>query len=251
MEFEKYLERFNASHDNIPSLQQLSELQRLHMTKIPFENLDVIRSVPIYLNLNTIYDKIVLRNRGGYCYELNGLFHWLLRQLGYDASLVSATVYRPNGQWAKPETHAAIIVQLDEPYLVDVGFGDSTILPIPLNGSPQTDVSGTYAVQQSSKDVFDLIRTRNGDSRPLYRFTTIEKQLSDFHEGCVFNQVSPESTFTHVDIVTKATPTGRTTLRDFELTVSDNGVISSKTITEDAKEAILMDLFGINVRKCK
>ncbi|HEX5565251.1 MAG TPA: arylamine N-acetyltransferase, partial [Sporosarcina sp.] len=207
MNLDKYLKRFLASKDAQPSLQQLSELQRLHMTGIPFENLDVIRRVPIYLNLNTIYEKIVLRNRGGYCYELNGLFHWLLTELGYDASLIAATVYRPNGQWAKPETHAAILVQLDEPYLVDVGFGDSTILPIPLNGNPQTDVSGTYSIQLSGNDVFDLIRTRNGESRPLYRFSTSAKQLADFHEGCVFNQVSPESTFTHVDIATKATPT--------------------------------------------
>ena len=150
MDIEKYLARFNATSEQKPSLQQLSELQYLHMTEIPFENLDVLRRVPIYLNLHTIYEKIVVRNRGGYCYELNGLFHWLLQQLGYDASLIAATVYRPNGQWAKPETHAAILVQLDEPYLVDVGFGDSTILPIPLNGSPQTDISGTYHVQQSA-----------------------------------------------------------------------------------------------------
>ncbi|MCM3745537.1 arylamine N-acetyltransferase [Sporosarcina luteola] len=248
MEIEKYLDRFHASPGNQPSLRQLSELQRLHMTAVPFENLDVIRRVPIYLNLNTIYEKVVLRKRGGFCYELNGLFHWLLRQLGYDASLIAATVYRPNGQWAKPETHAAILVHLEQSYLVDVGFGDSTILPIPLNGSPHTDVSGTYAVQKSGNGIFDLIRNRNGDSRPLYRFSTIEKQLSDFHEGCVFNQVSPESTFTHVDIVTLATPAGRTTLKDLKLTVSENGVITSKTITEDAKGAILMNLFGINIK---
>ncbi len=141
---EKYLTRFHASYDQIPSLQQLTTLQKLHMFEIPFENLDVIRREPIYLNLNSIYEKIVLRKRGGYCYELNGLFHWLLEKLGYDASLIAATVCRPNGQWAKPETHAAILVQLNEPYLVDVGFGDSTILPIPLNGDSRTDVSGTY-----------------------------------------------------------------------------------------------------------
>lgn len=247
MEIEKYLDRFHASIDSNLSLQQLSELQRLHMASIPFENLDVIRRIPIYLNLNTIYEKIVLRNRGGYCYELNGLFHWLLTQLGYDASLIAATVFRPNGHWAKPETHAAILVRMDEPYLVDVGFGDSTVRPIPLNGIPQTDVSGTYAVQPSGNGVFDLIRTRNGESRPLYRFSTIEKRLADFHEGCVFNQVSPESTFTHVDIVTKATAAGRTTLKDRELSVSENGMISSSTLSEDEKDAILLDLFGINL----
>lgn len=247
MDIEQYLDRFHATQGNQPSLQQLSDLQRQHMTKIPFENLDVIRQVPIYLNLNTIYEKIVLRNRGGYCYELNGLFHWLLEKLGYDASLAAATVYRPNGHWAKPETHAAIIVRLDEPYLVDVGFGDSTILPIPLNGCPQTDVSGTYMVHQSGHDVFDLIRTRNGDSRPMYRFSTTVKQLADFHEGCVFNQVSPESTFTHFDIVTKATATGRLTLKDRELTISENGVISTNPLSAEEKQAVLSDSFGIRM----
>ncbi|WP_252504177.1 arylamine N-acetyltransferase [Sporosarcina sp. Marseille-Q4943] len=247
MDSERYLNRFQASSANKPSLQQLSELQRLHMTEVPFENLDVIRRVPIYLNLQSIYEKIVLRNRGGYCYELNGLFHWLLKQLGYDASLIAATVFRPNGKWAKPDTHAAILVRLDEPYLVDVGFGDSTILPIPLNGISQTDVSGTYAVQQAGNDTFELARSRNGESRPLYRFSTIEKQLVDFHEGCVFNQVSPESTFTHVDIVTKATLAGRMTIKDRELTISENGLISSKSLTESEKEAILLDSFGIKI----
>ncbi|WP_060207460.1 arylamine N-acetyltransferase family protein [Sporosarcina koreensis] len=247
MDIEKYLNRFHASNHRDPSLQQLTELQRLHMSGVPFENLDVIRQIPIYLNLNTIYEKIVLRNRGGYCYELNGLFHWLLEQLGYDASLIAATVYRPNGQWAKPETHAAIIVQLDKPYLVDVGFGDSTILPIPLNGSPQTDVSGTYSIQQFGKDIFDLVRTRNGESRSLYRFSTSTKKLADFHEGCVFNQVSPESTFTHVDIVTMATPTGRMTLKDCELTVSESGEIRSNTLTDEEKRLVLSDSFGIRL----
>lgn len=247
MNIDNYLNRFQATHNNQPSLQQLMELQRLHMMGIPFENLDVIRKVPIYLNLNTIYEKIVRHNRGGYCYELNGLFHWLLEQLGYDASLIAATVYRPNGMWAKPETHAAIIVHLDESYLVDVGFGDSTIQPIPLNGSPKTDVSGTYAIQHAGEDMLQLIRTRNGDSRPLYRFSPSTKQLADFHEGCVFNQVSPESTFTHVDIVTKATPAGRMTLKDSELTVSENGIISSKSLTADEKEAILSESFGIKL----
>ncbi|MCG7345724.1 arylamine N-acetyltransferase [Sporosarcina sp. ACRSL] len=246
MDIEKYLDRFHAVREQ-PSLQQLKDLQSLHMTEIPFENLDVIRRVPIYLNLHSIYEKIVVRNRGGYCYELNGLFHWLLESLGYDATLIAATVYRPNGHWAKPETHAAIIVHMDEPYLVDVGFGDSTIVPIPLNGSPQTDINGTYSIQQSGEDEFELIRNRNGESRPLYKFSITPKQLVDFHEGCVFNQVSPESTFTHVDIVTKATPTGRITLKDMELTIVNHGIARSRFLSAEEKKAVLLDSFGINI----
>src|SRR5690554_5564842 len=91
---QKYLNRFNTSSFKEVSLENLGNLQNLHLQHIPFENLDVIRRIPIYLNLTTIYNKIVKNNRGGYCYELNGLFHALLVELGYDAHLVSATVLR-------------------------------------------------------------------------------------------------------------------------------------------------------------
>ena len=245
MNVNNYLDRFNATHLKTKSLKHLTELQFLHMTEVPFENLDVIRRKPIYLNLNLIYEKIVHRHRGGYCYELNGLFHWLLNELGYDASLVAATVLRPNGQWAKPDTHAAIIVQLEQPYLVDVGFGDSTVLPIPLNSESQTDSSGTYFTKQSETGYFDLMRSRNGETRPLYRFTTSPKQLVDFHEGCVFNQVSPDSTFTHVDIITKATPAGRITLRDQELTIIENGKKTTKMLSSSEKEEYFVNAFAI------
>lgn len=247
MNVDNYLNRFHATHLKTKSLKHLTELQFLHMTEVPFENLDVIRKKPIYLNLNSIYEKIVHRHRGGYCYELNGLFHWLLNTLGYDASLVAATVFRPNGQWAKPDTHAALIVQLEQPYLVDVGFGDSTVLPIPLNSESQTDPSGTYFTKQSETGYFDLMRSRNGETRPLYRFTTSPKQLVDFHEGCVFNQVSPESTFTHVDIITKATPSGRTTLRDQELTIIANGKKTTKMLSSSEKEEYFLNAFAIEL----
>ncbi|MDN4608356.1 arylamine N-acetyltransferase family protein [Sporosarcina highlanderae] len=248
MDVDKYLMRFNATHLTFPSTENLKELQFLHMRKVPFENLDVIRKVPIYLNLNTIYEKIVTKMRGGYCYELNGLFHWLLVELGYDASLVAATVYRPNGKWAKPDTHAAILVHLEETYLVDVGFGDSTILPIPLNGDLCTDMGGSYAVKQFDDSTLVLTRTRNDESRMIYKFPTAPKRLEDFHEGCVFNQVSADSTFTHVDIITMATERGRISLYDDELSTYENGNKTSRHLGPSEKVAVIKDLFGIEVK---
>src|SRR5690625_504026 len=84
------------------------------MYYVPFENLDVMRRVPIYLNLETIYEKIVTHKRGGYCYEVNGLFQWLLEAVGFDTYLVGATVMRPTGEFAKKNTHVGIIVTLDD-----------------------------------------------------------------------------------------------------------------------------------------
>lgn len=245
MDTVRYLKRFNAYPVKECFLQDLAELQSLHMQHIPFENLDVIRQVPIYLNLESIYDKIVNQRRGGYCYELNGLFHRLLQELGFDAKLISATVQKPDGTWSKSDTHAAILVELDTPYLVDAGFGDSTISPIPLGGERFTDNSGTYKIDQIDEEHYDLIREKEGEEKVLYRFTANGKQLADFHEGCVFNQVSKDSPFTHEDLVTRATPDGRITLSDHQLTRSENGKKEKTDLTPEQKAKVLEEEFGI------
>lgn len=247
MEVLNYLARFCGTQNKEISLFDLTELQRLHVQHIPFENLDVIRRVPIYLNLQHIYDKIVRRKRGGYCYELNGLFSWLLTELGYDAHLVAATVLRPSGEWAKADTHAAIIVQLDQPYLIDVGFGDSTSLPIPLNGEEQTDISDTYRVIQQLDHSFYLERISDTEIKTLYRFYLTSKALVDFHEGCVFNQVAKESSFTHSDIVTRATTTGRITLSDQTVTITENNIKTKTILSIEEKVHFLEDIFDIRL----
>lgn len=241
-----YLKRFQADPIQESFLQNLTELQSLHMQYIPFENLDVIRRTPIYLNIENIYDKIVNHHRGGYCYELNGLFHWLLDQLGFDAKLISATVQKPDGTWSKADTHAAILVELDTLYLVDAGFGDSTISPIPIGGERHTDHSGTYRVQQVDDIYYDLIRETDGKEKALYRFSTEEKKLADFHEGCVFNQVSTDSPFTHDDLVTRATANGRITLSGSQLTRSENGVKEKIELSPADKKRVLKEEFGID-----
>lgn len=258
MDIEKYLARFKASSYKEVSLENLENLQNLHLQHIPFENLDVIRKEPIYLNLATIYTKIVTNNRGGYCYELNGLFHSLLLELGYDAHFVSATVLRNTGKWAKPNTHAAIIVNLDQPYLVDVGFGAATPrIPVPLNEQEKTDAAATYSIKKYegqlevhetlTHSLFDLIRKTKSEERILYRFSTEMKIFTDFHEGSVFNQVSKDSSFTHTDIVTRATPTGRITLADQTLTVIENGVQEKTELSDEDKTRVLQDLFSIQL----
>lgn len=179
---------------------------------------------------------------------MNGLFHWLLTELGFTAHLVAATVLRPNGEWAKAETHAAILVQLDVPYLVDVGFGAATPrTPIPLDGSERTDSNGTYKVSSIGGQTFDLTQENEGGNRTLYRFNTDKKKLIDFHEGCVFNQVSKESTFTHIDIVSRATQTGRITLADQTLTTVENGVQTSKELSIEEKAYTLQNVFKLHI----
>ncbi|KAB2329757.1 arylamine N-acetyltransferase [Cytobacillus depressus] len=246
MDFQKYINRLAIDGEQYPTIDFLSELQRNHMENIPFENLDVTRKVEILLDTRRIYEKIIGMHRGGYCYELNGLFQLLLTHLGFRSYLIACTVNKPNG-WAKPNTHAAIIVQLDQPFLIDVGFGDSVRQPLPLTREERTDVSGTYRVIKEEQDFYYLQRLEELGWKTLYRFSDSPKQLTDFTEGCLYNQHSPESSFTHGDIVTIATKTGRITLNDLTVTETKNNQKTKWNLTEAEKQKFLKEIFEITI----
>lgn len=246
MNIDQYLNRIKQIKQ-YPSFRYLKALQYAHLMEVPFENLDVIRRRPIYLNVKTIYKKIVRNNRGGYCYELNGLFQWLLNSLGFKTYLVAATVMRSSGEFAKKNTHVGIIVTLDQPYLVDVGFGHAQLQPISLDGKTYTDVSGTYKIEKYDGEFYDLLRKKDQSWRILYRFSLKKMELVDFHEGVVYNQVSEQSTFTHADLLTKPTKSGRITLKDHTLTITKHSKRTKRELTTIEKEQIIKDTFNINI----
>ncbi|MBP2242299.1 N-hydroxyarylamine O-acetyltransferase [Cytobacillus eiseniae] len=246
MNVQAYLKRISVTKEEPLTLAYLAKLQNNHMENIPFENLDVTRKVEIKLITERFFEKVMGNGRGGFCYELNGLFQQLLSKLGFHSQLIACTVRKTEG-WAKADTHAAIIVHLDEPYLVDVGFGDSVRQPVPLNGEERTDVSGTYRVMQTEQESFDLQRFEENHWKTLYRFTTTMKYIEDFAEGCLYNQTSPDSTFTHGDIVTIATPDGRITLSGLTVTQTKNGQKEKWELSEEEKSAFIEKYFHIHI----
>ncbi|MCL4548392.1 MAG: arylamine N-acetyltransferase [Bacteroidetes bacterium] len=98
MELKQYLNRIEIAEIKNPSLEFLTELQNRRLLTIPFEDLDIPNRARIVLDLERIYNKIILTKRGGFCYELNGLFHWLLTQLGFRVEMLSARVYNHSRQ---------------------------------------------------------------------------------------------------------------------------------------------------------
>lgn len=246
MEVDAYLQRIHTEQMDKANLHFLEILQFQHLLTVPFENLDVMDGVPIPLNLETYYQKVIEKGRGGFCYELNGLFQWLLEKVGFQSHLVSATIQRPDGTWAKAESHAAQIVYLDQAYLVDVGFGDSARTPLPISGEVRSDVSGKYRIVHVQDDVYDVQRANiTNEWRTLYRFDTLEKKLGDFAEVCHFNQTSPESHFTQKLIVTLAKKSGRVTLSGNELTETSQGEKQKKHIEVANMSKVLEKTFGI------
>ena len=121
MNIQSYLTRIEYQGSLEPNLQNLSALQKAHMQAVPFENLSIHYKQPILLNEEALYKKIVEQNRGGFCYELNGLFAWLLRSLGYKVEMLSAGVITDSGGFGPEFDHMTLLVHLEEDYLVDVG----------------------------------------------------------------------------------------------------------------------------------
>ncbi|CAM3725976.1 arylamine N-acetyltransferase [Aeromicrobium ponti] len=247
MKIHEYLNRLSVPAEKNPDLKYLTQLQQSHMESIPFENLDVTRKVPIELDVDSFYEKIMVRNRGGFCYELNGLFQLLLSELGFQAHLISCTVKKPDG-WVREDSHAAILVSIGHfPYLVDVGFGDSVRQPMPLSGEEKSDVSGSYRIKEIGKGIFNLERMENENWKTLYRFSDKPKQLHDFAEACLFNQTSPESHFTHGDLATIATKNGRVTLAGHIVTKSVNGQKEKLELNENEIREYLQEQFQIKI----
>jgi len=244
-----YLTRFAATDSARADFKHLSYLQNQHMLHIPFENLDVINGTPITMNVENYYNKIVNRRRGGFCYELNGLFNWLLQQLGYESHLIAGTVRKPDGTWALQNSHATILVKLDKPYLVDVGFGDSARTPVPFTGDEVNDVSGVYRTipMEHKEDTYHLQRLLDGNWVTQYSVNINKKQLQDFAPMCHFNQTSPDSPFTHNEIVTIATKEGRLTFSGTALTITNGNHKTKVDISETQKDEILWKYFGIHL----
>lgn len=229
MDIEAYLRRIEYEWPRDPSAATLRNLHRQHLFTVPFENLDIALGTPIQLDPEALFDKIVTRKRGGFCYELNGLFHALLIALGFRVEMLSARVRRQDGSFSPEFDHMLLKVSLEEPWFADVGFGDSFVDPLPLRSqAPETATESTGGRSRfwvhSLNGEWDLVR-RDGDDLPIpqYRFTEIARHLNDFADMCHFHQTSPQSHFTQNHVCSKALQDGRVTISGMRLIVTRNG----------------------------
>lgn len=247
MKIDPYLKRIQISDKPDNTLSFLEKLQFQHVTQIPFENLDILQRRPLSLAIPNLYDKIVLRKRGGVCFELNGLFHALLTLLGFDAHLIAGTVYRGD-HWGIEDTHATILVAWGpNKYLVDVGFGgNSPRKPIPLTGEIIPDGEGEYRVRsyRNETNVFVLEKKESEDWNILYRFRDRKRKLTDFTSTCEQVQYSPDSPFNNQYFLMSVTEKGRKTLLGHSLTIVEKGEKVKKMIPPDQLEGVVQTFFN-------
>jgi N-hydroxyarylamine O-acetyltransferase len=208
-----YLERMEYHGPVTPTAETLRRLHVAHMMAVPFENLSIHAGEPIVLEDEALFEKIVNRRRGGFCYELNGLFAWLLRSLGFRVTMLAAEVANARGEWGPPFDHMTLLVTLEERWLADVGFGDSFLEPLRLE--PHTEqAQGPRAYRLDPQDGRLVVMRRLDDApwKPQYRFDLTSYEFADYEEMCRYHQTSPDSHFTRSRICSMATADGRVTI---------------------------------------
>ncbi len=248
MDTRSYLERIDYRGPVEPTAETLRALQVAHLQAVPFENLSIHSGEPIVLEDEKLFDKIVARRRGGFCYELNGLFAALLRDLGFNVDMLSAGVTDGKGGFGPDFDHMVLLVELDDRWLVDVGFGDSFIEPLLLDKrEDQVQGERAYRIVPDGTHLIMMQRVGSEDWRPQYRFSLQTHQYADYAEMCRYHQTSPESHFTKGRICSRATESGRMTLSEMRfITTGPGSARDEQILAGDTEYAnALRERFGI------
>ncbi len=250
LDVKAYLERIGYDGPVAVSAETLRALQVAHLRAVPFENLSIHAGEPVVLEDAALYDKIVRRRRGGFCYEVNGLFAALLGALGFDVSMLSAEVAKPDGTFSPDFSHMTLLVTLERRWLADVGFGDSFLEPLLSDErGEQRQGRRSYRILPEGRRLTLWQRERGGEWEPQYRFGLEPRAYADYAEMCRFHQTSPESHFTRGRVCTRTTERGRITLSELRLitTAEDGERLERALASEEEYAAALGEHFGIRM----
>ncbi|PKG41555.1 arylamine N-acetyltransferase family protein [Psychroflexus sp. MES1-P1E] len=251
MDISQYLKRIDFQGATSIDEDVLFKLQKKHLLNIPFENLDIHYGKKINLSIDEIYQKIIIDKRGGFCYELNGLFHYLLKQIGFNAKLISARVHTKNGEYSPEYDHLAIIVNIENnEYLVDVGFGKFSLEPLQLQTTERIeDAFGQFKFDKHDINYYRINEIINNNLIPQYIFRDKERKFQEFEERCKFHQTSNNSHFTKKKLISIAKKDGRITLNNSQLKYTRLGIEEEIEFKENEFETKLKQYFDIEIEK--
>jgi N-hydroxyarylamine O-acetyltransferase len=241
VDVDRYLERIGATRPSGTTPADLAALHAAHPRAVPFEDYDIHLGIPLSLDLDALEDKLITRRRGGFCYELNGAFAALLRELGFTVTLHSAFELTENGPGPEFE-HLRLVVRTDDgPYLADVGNGASWDSPVPL--APGTH--GRTRVHRDGELWWAERRTHAGDWEREWSWTLQPRELAEFLPRCRYQEHDPASHFVQRRLAALAVDGGRISVVNglFKQTVGDQQ--SERMLEPDQERALLANRFGI------
>ena len=244
IDVDRYLEWIGFGGAPAPDLTTLGQLQRLHLTAVPFENLSIVYGDGVHTSLDWSLDKIIEQGRGGWCFELNGAFGALLEAIGYRVIRLGAAVLLDGP--SDLIDHLTLEVHVDQPYLVDVGFGASFINPLRLNDpTPQDGGTGMFQLIASPNGT-TLTELIDGLPMPLYRYRRVAHTLDQFTPISDALQNDPTKHWGTKPFATRLLDHGpdRVTLTHDTLKVIRGEATDTRPIAPHDWEATLRDWFG-------
>jgi len=210
----QYLKRIGFSGDITPSKELLGALQKCHIESVPYENLDILAGIPLNLDPAALFEKVVTKHRGGFCFELNALFSWLLRTLGFDVTDCFARYLLDEAEIPMRRHHVLLIRLNGEKLLCDVGVGgESPRHPLLLQENLiQNDGFTSYVFERDDFLGWVLCQQRSAERRKHYSFTEEQQLAVDFAATNFYCEKHPLSPFNKGNMIAIKTPTGRKTI---------------------------------------
>ncbi|MEA4832624.1 MAG: arylamine N-acetyltransferase [Oscillospiraceae bacterium] len=247
---DKWLDRIGYENNGtlVPSEETLAKIQYTHVTHVPYENLDIINGIPIALDINTLYDKIVTRRRGGYCFEINALFEAMLKEAGFVTESMFARFLRGT-TGMQMRHHRVIRVYINgESFIADAGIGQSAPrIPVKLTeGAVQIICGEAYRFIRDPVLGYILQDLHEGKWRDFYAFTSEPQQEIDYMAASFWCEKSPDSPFGKQRMISIKTPDGRITIDGLVLKRFSPQGVEVHELREDEIPTILEEYFGIS-----
>jgi N-hydroxyarylamine O-acetyltransferase len=248
-EVRAYLDRINYNGPLDGSAEALADLQECHLHTVPYENLDILRRTPLSLETGRLYEKIVVRRRGGYCFELNALFGWLLRELGYTVTDYFARFWRDEPNPPPKRRHHVLKVEAgDGTYLCDVGVGG--IVPRrPIRMVERLEHAQGDELYRLERDPYFgwmLCERKHGQWCKLYSFTEEPQLPHDYVMASYWCENAPDSIFTRGAMAAIRTKEGRNTIAGEQFRIfTAEGVRAFTPQTKEEYDEALQTYFGI------
>lgn len=247
-----YLKRIGMDSPTQCNLTYLNRLIFAHQCAIPFENLDVINgNLPISMDADLIFDKIITRKRGGYCFELNTMFKKLISALGYHAEFCRCRILRRK-DYLPPVLHVASLITLeDELYFCDVGYGG----PQPggavkiEDGLETVCASQRFRMKKNNSYWWTMSYFSNNVWEDVLQFTLMPQDIVDFAVLNHYCSTSPECIFTKKVVVNRRLVNGSISLSNNRFTKLVNGIRTEEQISDQTRyQNILKQEFGIEIQ---
>ncbi|MGP0567229.1 MULTISPECIES: arylamine N-acetyltransferase family protein [unclassified Nitrospina] len=249
-QLDAYLHRIGHSGPVANDAATLTALHTAHTLNVPFENLDLYLGRAISLEPGALFEKIVTQRRGGWCFEMNGLFVRVLKTLGFEFTLLAARVFDED-DIPGPRSHQLQLVRAGgRDWVVDVGFGGfGLIAPVPLEAETvHKQFAQEFRLVRDPAGGYILQTRLDGKWDSQYVFTLEPSLPRDYEYANFYLSHAPDSIFRQKRVVTRPTENGRLKFSNRELKIWDNGGTRTVHAADDTEyKRLLQDHFRLAI----